>query len=305
MASKRLQAEVDAVDSLGHAAPGPDVTEALRRALTHRNNYLVSRAARAVQQLSLADLTGALLQAAGRFFEGGAETDPQCWAKIALLQALSSLGYDEPELYLRGLRCVQMEPVRLGRVDTAAPLRAQCAHALIDSRQISDPELLRHLVETLFDPEPRVRTEAARAVGRLARAESALLLRARCLAADPEPEPFGAALTALLELEGEAALDFAERFLHEQPHVCWEAAHAISTLRTERACDTLLLRLGRIGETDFRETLLTALALMRMARGDACLRELAAGPGPDARLARRAWKSAGRPEADLAASEKG
>src|SRR6266568_5965124 len=101
----------------------------------------------------MSDLTCELLQAFGRFFENPVKTDPQCWAKNALSRALAALEYQESEIFLRGIRHIQMEPVWGGRSDTAGTLRATCALALVQCRSLSENDLLSYLLELLADTD--------------------------------------------------------------------------------------------------------------------------------------------------------
>ena len=95
MSRGRLEQQLAALDSLKSDAPGPGTEQSLRKALTARNNYYVSKAASVVEELGQKQLIPELLSAYLRFFE---EDDPQCWAKNALARALGELGHDEPAL---------------------------------------------------------------------------------------------------------------------------------------------------------------------------------------------------------------
>ena len=57
------------------------------------------------------------------------------------MEALARLGYDDPSVFLRGLRHIQFEPVYGGRVDTAVDLRGASAFGLVESggRLLADP----------------------------------------------------------------------------------------------------------------------------------------------------------------------
>jgi HEAT repeat protein len=93
---------------------------------------------------------------------------------------------------------------------------------------LSDSVLLSYLIEVLTDPDKTVRVEAARAVGRIDRPESALLLRLRTLVGDPEPEVLGACFSALLAIEGERGITFVTRFLDDPDEsIMGEAALAL------------------------------------------------------------------------------
>ncbi len=151
MAGKRaFEEQIAALDALRE---GPEDVRgaALRKALVHRNNFIVAKAADLVREFRMADLTGELLQAFDRFLENPVKNDPQCWAKNALSRALAALEYQESEIFLRGIRHIQMEPVWGGRSDTAGTLRATCALALVQCRSLSENDLLSYLLELLAD----------------------------------------------------------------------------------------------------------------------------------------------------------
>ena len=164
MAAKRgFEDQITALDAL-RQQPEEARVEPLHKALGHRNNFIVAKAADLVREFRLAKLTPDLLQAFDRFFETPEKTDPQCWAKNALSRALAALEYQEAEVFLRGMRHIQMEPVWGGRSDTAGTLRATCALALVQCRSLTDADLLAHLIELLGDKDKAVRAEAARAI---------------------------------------------------------------------------------------------------------------------------------------------
>jgi hypothetical protein len=137
-----------------HAA-NADQVEHLRKTLAHRNNFLVSKAARLAGDLELAQLLPDILTAFDRFFIDPVKTDPKCWAKEALAKALVKFGHRSKGEYLRGMRHHQMEPSFGPPIDTAAALRGTCAHALVDCPGISDADLLTALLEPLTDTTRR------------------------------------------------------------------------------------------------------------------------------------------------------
>src|ERR1700689_1964277 len=83
--------------------------QALRRALKHSSNLIVAKAAELCSELQAKGLLDArellphLLEAWDRMFENPAKTDPQCWAKNALIRALTALGVQESAPFLRGV----------------------------------------------------------------------------------------------------------------------------------------------------------------------------------------------------------
>ena len=85
----------------------------------------MARAAEIVAEWELAPFELALIAAFDRFLPDAVRRDPTCAAKIAIAEALNRLESREAELFLRGVRHVQPEPVWGGREDTAARLRAE------------------------------------------------------------------------------------------------------------------------------------------------------------------------------------
>src|SRR5580698_2374070 len=202
--------ELEALRELVRAgtALGADQVEYLRKMLAHRNNFLVSKAARLVEDLELSALLPDVIAAYDRFFIDPGKTDPKCWAKEALAKAMVKLGHRQRDAYLRGMRHHQLEASFGPPVDSAGALRGTCTHALVDCPGISDADLLTALLEPLTDSDKSVRMEAARAIGNVGGTSAALLLRLRAMLAkaEPEPEVLGAVYSALLSLEGAAAI---------------------------------------------------------------------------------------------------
>jgi len=255
-------ASLDALREAG--GTGSETQRALRKALQDRNNYIVSRAAAVVSALGLAPLVPDLLAAWDRSFTDPVKTDPQCWAKTALVKALAELSHDDSATYLRGLRHTQMEPVWNDHVDTATALRANCALALVSCRDLSDLALLTHLTDALVDDEKTVRAEVARAIGRLGRPEAAIVLRLRALVGDRESEVVGACLSALLSIDLDDGIPFVARFLERGDDSAAEAAFALGLTHDRRAFELLRDRLPREPNSDLRRALLTGIALTRL-----------------------------------------
>src|SRR5271170_5965182 len=111
MPGKRsFEQQLAALDEVKHLSVEAAV-EPLRKALTHRNNYIVAKAADLAVKFHLVQLLPDLLGAFGRFFTDPVKTDPQCWAKNALSRALAALGCQDVDVFLRGMRHIQPEPV--------------------------------------------------------------------------------------------------------------------------------------------------------------------------------------------------
>src|SRR5258708_480501 len=200
---RKFEEQLAELDKLRHQPPEVSV-EALRKALAHRNNFVVAKAADLVRTLELPQLIPELLLAFDRFFSDAIKNDPQCWAKNALSRALAAFEHQDAAIFLRGMRHIQLEPVWGGSSDTAGTLRATCALALVQCRSLSEPDLLAHLVELLADKDKSVRVEAVRAIEQVASTSAALLLRLKATLGSDEPEVLAACYSGILRTEGAA-----------------------------------------------------------------------------------------------------
>jgi len=240
-----------------------DQVEYLRKTLVHRNNFIVSKAAKLVADAEIAALLPQVLAAFDRFFIDAVKTDPQCWAKNALSKAMVKLEHRSKDAYLRGMRHHQLEPVWGGQSDTAGALRGTCTHALVNCPGISDADLLTALLEPLTDTDNTVRMEAARAIAQVGGVSAALLLRLRALVGKDEPEVLGAVYSALLSVEGTAAIPLAAKALEEGDDTAAEAAFALADMRSAAALTALFARFRAGADAWFTSVLLSAIALTR------------------------------------------
>jgi hypothetical protein len=245
-----------------------DSTKYLRKAFAHRNNFLVSKAAKLVADLELFALLPDALAAYDRFFVDASKSDPQCWAKNALVKTLIKLEHRQKDAYLRGLRHHQMESVWGGVSDTAGALRGACTHALVDCPGINDADLLGLLLEPLVDTDKTVRIEAARAIEQVGGVSAALVLRLRALlGAAPEhdePEVLGAVYSALLGVEGAQAVALVAAAMEEGGDLAAEAAFALAETHKPEALTALLARQRAGADSWFGAVLLSAIALTRL-----------------------------------------
>lgn len=287
--SRGFDKELAELEALGVAlrtdgAPSSDQVEKLRSALAHRNNFLVAKAAKLIAEAELTALVPEVLAAFDRFFIDAAKSDPKCWAKDALSKALVKLEHRSKDAYLCGVRHHQMEASWGPPVDSAATLRATCAHALVDCPGISDAELLTVLLEPLTDADKTVRIEAARAIAEVGGVSAALILRLRALLGklEPEVEVTGAVFSALLSLEGENAIALVAGFLMDGDNLAAEAAFALADLRTSQALAALIDRLRTGADVWFTSVLLSAIALTRLPQAFDYLIALIAQDAPQA-----------------------
>jgi hypothetical protein len=297
-------AELEALSEAMKSGSAPDAAqvEYLRKALSHRNDFLVAKAAKLVTDAEIFLLLPEVLAAYDRFFVDAVKTDPQCWAKNALSKALVKLGHRQRDAYLRGMRHHQLEPVWNGSSDTAGALRSTCTHALVDCPGISDADLLTALLEPLTDSDKTVRIEAARAIAQVGGVSAALLLRLSALLAkaEPEPEVLGAVYSSLLSLEPAAAIPLVAKALEAGDDTAAEAAFALAELRSAEALAALLARLRAGADTWFGSVLLSAIALTRLPEA---LEFLIAMIARDSREAPAAIEAIGRiaPNAEIVA----
>ena len=286
--NKAFEAQIAALDSL-RQQPDSARKDPLRKALGHRNNFIVAKAADLVREFSLIDLTDDLLKAFDRFFENPEKTDPQVWAKNALARTLATFEIQDPEVFLRGMRHIQMEPVWGGRSDTAGTLRSTCALALVQCRSLTDADLLAHLLDLLADHETAVRAEAARAIEQIGSPSASLLLRLRARLDDDEPEVMGACYNGVLRIEGVRAIVWVARFLEAADDSAGEAALAIAATHSPEGFEALRARFSHVSDPWFRSVLLSAIALTRQEAAMAFLIDLVRTESLDAERAIEAF----------------
>ncbi len=263
MSGKRaFEEQIAALDGLRDKPVGERLP-ALRKGLAAKNNFLAAKAADLVREFGLTELTPEVLQAFDRFFENADKSDPQCWAKNAVSRTLAAFEIQDPDVFLRGMHHIQMEPVYGGRSDTAGTLRATCAFALVQCRRVPEPELLAHLVALIGDAEQSVRSEVARAIEQVGSPSASLLLRMKAVIGKDEPEVLGACYGGVLRIEGKSAIPWAAQFLNKGDDAAAEAALAIAGTHTEEGFAALQDRLEQTRDPWFRSVLLSAVALTR------------------------------------------
>jgi hypothetical protein len=297
-AARDVEQEAAAIEALRQSAP--DVAEThLRKALQDRNNYVVSKAAKLTGDLKLKSLSSDLTTAFTRFMVKPVKSDPQCWAKNAIAKALAILEFQEHELFLQGIRHIQLEPVWGGTSDTAGPLRGTCALALVQCRQLNNTVILTHLTELFADKELPVRVNAARAVEQIGTDAAMLLLRLRAELASDEAELLGACYSGVLHLEGPSAIPWAAKFLSPGDDAAAEAAIAIAETRTVDAFTHLKAAYEEARDPWFRSALLSAISLTRQDHAYDWLLGIIKEQGPDGKDAHRALCNSGPPAAIL------
>ncbi len=261
MASKQVfDRKLQQLEELRAAPHAAETVAALRKALRDKSNLIAAKAARLAQEFDLHDLIPDLLAAYARFFEDPAKSDPQCWGKNAIAQALKDFAYTEPEPFLRGIGHVQPEPVWGGLEDSASKLRGICVLALLECRSLSDHTLLSYLTDLLADADAGVRADTARAMAHTGRMEAALLLRLKIACGDAKPEVTGACLSSLLAMDPRKGVESAQKLLAGgDEDLRYEAAAALGASREEAAVDLLRRTYVTSRDPHFRLALLRAI----------------------------------------------
>jgi hypothetical protein len=246
-----------------HALPEASITE-LRQLLNSKQMLAATHTAKCVADLGLTQLIPDLAAAFDRFLTNPSKTDPNCHAKNAIADALYRLNASADEVFLRGIRHIQLEPVWGGQVDTAPKLRGTCAMGLV---RMHYADMMTELADLLADAEIPARIAAARAIAYSGNEAGAPLLRLRSLAGD-EPEVIAECVIALIKLTPQSALSFAARFLTTPPAQLSAQtqellALAIGESRLPGAFDLLKSWWGRQANLELRTTALLSIAMLR------------------------------------------
>ena len=259
----------------------PGAADTLRAALATKSNLLAASAAEIIGEWQLSGYTDRLTDAFGRFLIDAARRDPTCAAKYAIADTLNRLEVRDAELFLQGIRHIQMEPKWGGQEDTAPPLRAVCAFGLARS---DPPDTLFELARLLADPQPDARIGAIRAIAYATRPGGAPLLWYKAHTGDEEAAVMYECFSAVLALEPQAALPLVgERAAGANAA---QAEMAVLALGSSRLAGALPLLIGlrtAAGEPLLRRATLTAIATLGSDEAFAWLLDLLAdGPPADA-----------------------
>jgi HEAT repeat protein len=255
-------------------SPSPELRAELRRALGDKSNLIVAAAAAIAGDQRLVDLAADMVRAFDRFLMEPEKSDKLCRAKIAIVQALDKLDQDQPDIYLRAARHVQMEPIWGGQEDSAPPLRVSAILALA---RLGHPDMLRLLVDSLTDPQKEVRIAAAQVLSEHGTETASLLLRLKARAGDGEPEVLSECLYGLLIAPSRENLPFVSEFLDSNDEGSREAAIlALGKSKLPEAFDLLKACWEKDVLGQVRDEILLAMAMLRLPAATDFLLELVA-----------------------------
>jgi len=249
------------VSKLADAPDSAETRSQLKKYLADKNNLIVASAVGIVSRFPGTEFIPDLVAAFRRFVVEPAKSDKGCVAKIAVVKALLEReDCDEEELFLQGVRHVQLEPGWGGPADTAAPLRALCGLGLV---QIGSTHAPIELGMLLADKEADARIGAAHALANCGSTGEALL-RFKALLGDQETSVTAECLIGLMKLSPRGSFDFVSQFVDpEQPALYEHAALAIAESRLPEALALLRDKLSSTFDREFKQALLLPIALTR------------------------------------------
>lgn len=241
----------------------------------------------AAKRISQPMAAGALARAFFRLDEGAPASDPGCWARMAILEALSRLdALEGEEVALRAIRSVQVEPAGFGLSDTATGLRAGAAGVLGNLRPRG---ALLDLAWLLNDDEPNApcshseapyaklatRVAAARAIGALGDPSGAALLAVKLAFPHGElPEVLTECMDGLVALREPRTVELLRPYLaHRDPYLVASAATAIAAVGGSEAVPILVAALDEV-MADAWEAMIYAIASIRADAAVDALRAL-------------------------------
>lgn len=257
----RTRAALDRLAAAVEDPYAPAARAALLKALRDRSNLVVAAALEVIYQNELSGFEDALRDVFAAAMVDPVRSDPNCRTKAGVVKALDILREPADELFLAGIRHVQLEPVWGGSQDTAVSLRGMSAIALVN-RGYAD--MMIELARLLADPERDARRAAADAIAQSGDAHTGVpLLILRIRAHEQEPEVLAACFCGLLSLASERTFEFVVEHLRDRdPLVAEAAALALGQERPAGAFEALReLAEGSFGEQ--RKVALLSIAMLR------------------------------------------
>ncbi len=238
-----------------------DLKRDLAPFLVHKSNHVAAAAADTVGRLEALALGQHLVDAFLEWMKNPAERDPGCKALTVIAKTLAAMDHPASQVYLAGIRHVQMEASFGPKVDAAAALRGLCAQGLA---RMSHPDALLECVTLLADSETAARAGAVRAISETGQPAGVLLLRFKALIGDKEEEVLAECFAGLLRLAPAESLEFVASFLNSaSEEIAERAALALGESRQATAFPLLQKAWEHTAQVTLRRTLLLAMAMLR------------------------------------------
>lgn len=222
---------------------------------------VVGNAAKLAAQWQATELASDLRDAFHRLSEDGLEDDPQCWGKVAIIKALHELAWQDADVYVKGCRTVQPEPIYGGKEDSAAPVRTASFQALVQLPAVATSTVITVLVDLLADESAKVRADAARASVYCPAELTYPLLRLKIRMGDVEPRVLGTCFDALLVLEpNRETVDLILEYTHSANDVIQaEALASLASSSVPEGVRKITERYPSLTDTQLKRVLLTSL----------------------------------------------
>ncbi len=259
-------AELNAI----RADPQSDrAAQVLRQLLKGKAAIGVANSAKLIGDEGLRALIPDLTAAFPRFVEDGAAQDPGCFAKFRIAEALYKMEIPSEDIFLTGIRYVQVEPGWDRGTDTACSLRNVCALGLVKS---SYGDVMVELADLLADAEPTVRSGAIRAIAYSGQVEALPLLRYKVHVGDAELEVVGDGFAAILALDPDRSLPLVAKYLADPTFdnlaLCEMAALAIGEAKVAGGFAVLAafwerLRTRQLQFAELNRSVLLSIAMLR------------------------------------------
>jgi HEAT repeat protein len=281
-----LEATLEQLSAVRSEPTTKEALALLRKVLAGRSSHATAVAAEIAGEAEIEALVPDLVAAFARLLEEPVKRDPTCHGKAAIVEALYCIGALELDVYLKGVRYVQMEPVWGGKKDTAVELRGISALAMVRSNH---PDYLTEVAELLADPEDMTRRYAAQAFAYSENPAAIPVLRLKALVGDEDPQVLNECLLALLKI-APAEVEFVARFLNRpEVEIVEAAALALGGSRLAEAFGVLRQWIESQGDVGLRRSGLLAIAMLKRDEAIAyLLASVVEGEPIDAREAIRA-----------------
>ena len=251
-----------AIRAIRDAPESFDLKRDLAPFLKHKSNHVASAAASTAERLEAGALAQDLVEAFLELMEDPAKRDQGCEAMIAMAKALVAMDEPAANVYLAGVRHVQMEGSFGPPIDAAAPLRGVCAQGLT---RMGHPDALLECVNLLADGEPAARAGAVRAIADSGLPEGVLLLRLKALIPDPNDQVTAECFASLLRLAPAPSVEFVAGFLRSpSDEIAEAAAFALGESHMQAAFPLLRTAWDEIAQAERKRALLHAIAMLRL-----------------------------------------
>jgi HEAT repeat protein len=252
---------LERLSALKSNADDATIAKEVKTHLSNRSNLVIAKAAQIARERGTTGLLQELTAAFQKLMKDPQRLDKRCAALTQIALALYEMDYQDSDVYLKGMRHVQMEGSFGPPVDFAAALRGICAQGLVRTQRAG---ALGEVVSLLVDPEVPARVGAVRALATNGGEAGALVLRLKALMGDADIEVMAECFSGLLAAGEYSSLEFVARYVDADEIEISEAAIlALGGSRLPKAVDVLKHKLERTVQRPLRKTLLLALATSR------------------------------------------